>query len=553
MWEKRYKANRLLDLLFEIAQNSASGPERVSATHLLYACTQILLMPRSELLAEVGGGRERNSRVLGSLTVAEENLKEKPGSDKQVNVQALNELLRAYLPEVERQGMDSSGRPFMEAIQKEYLKKKNLYGEEMADVLTFAWVPQILFWGYGIEDYIKKREGSGQPVSLEEQNQLASSVLFHREAFGSISTNKGAQVVSADLRKDSGEKVAERAGKLKDALESTVFGQDYAVKAFLDAYKKACYFKNREGKPLAVYLLAGPPGTGKTLMAETAARALGMPYKRIDMSEYGGGSKDTVQGLVGFERTWGNSEPGLLTGFVDSHPDALLLFDEIEKASETVLKIFLQILEGARLTDKYTKRTVSFEKTILIFTTNAGRELYQDNYDENLSVLSGDTVAAALRRDKSFPQELVSRFASNTIIMFNHVSRMFLSKIALSAMKRTLEGLDRSAWLCSRLDLLLLLHEGAKLDARMTKSKAEDMISQALVEYMDFESAQQIPRCDSIDLYVAEEDAGSEAGRYLFPCADNPIYIRYISEQSSYSELDWLLDDFDAPHDWYFL
>ena len=114
MWEKRYKANRLLDLLFEIAQNSASGPERVSATHLLYACTQILLMPRSELLAEVGGGREKNSRVLGSLTVAEENLKEKPGSDKQVNVQALNELLRAYLPEVDRQGMDSSGRPFME-------------------------------------------------------------------------------------------------------------------------------------------------------------------------------------------------------------------------------------------------------------------------------------------------------------------------------------------------------------------------------------------------------------------------------------------------------
>lgn len=552
MWEKRYKANRLLDLLFEIAQNSASGPERVSATHLLYACTQILLMPRSELLAEVGGGRERNSRVLGSLTVAEENLKEKPGSDKQVNVQALNELLRAYLPEVERQGMDSSGRPFMEAIQKEYLKKKNLYGEEMADVLTFAWVPQILFWGYGIEDYIKKREGSGQPVSLEEQDQLASSVLFHREAFGSISTNKGAQVVSADLRKDSGEKVAERAGKLKDALESTVFGQDYAVKAFLDAYKKACYFKNREGKPLAVYLLAGPPGTGKTLMAETAARALGMPYKRIDMSEYGGGSKDTVQGLVGFERTWGNSEPGLLTGFVDSHPDALLLFDEIEKASETVLKIFLQILEGARLTDKYTKRTVSFEKTILIFTTNAGRELYQDNYDENLSVLSGDTVAAALRRDKSFPQELVSRFASNTIIMFNHVSRMYLSEIALSAMKRTLEGLDRRAWLCSRLDLLLLLHEGAKLDARMAKSKAEDMISQALVEYMDFESAQETPGRDPIGLRVPEEDAGSEAGRYLFPCADNPVYIRYISKQSSYSELGWrylfweeLEDDYD--------
>ena len=347
--------------------------------------------------------------------------------------------------------------------------------------------------------------------------------------------------------------MAERAEKLKDALERTVFGQDYAVKAFLDAYKKACYFKNRERKPLVVYLLAGPPGTGKTLLAETAAKALGLPYKRIDMSEYGSGSSDMVQGLIGFEKTWKNAEPGLLTSYVENHPDALLLFDEIEKASGPVLKIFLQILQGARLTDKYTKRTVSFEKTILIFTTNAGRELYQDNYDENLSVLSGDTVADALRKDKSFPQELVSRFAANTIIMFNHVSKMSLTKIARRMMERTLKGLDRIVSLHGRPELLLLLHEGAKLDARMAKSKAEDMISQALVEYMDFESALETPDRGSIVLRVAEEDAGGEAGRYLFPCADNPIYIRYISEQSCCSEWDWIRDNLGMPNHWYSL
>ena len=200
MQEKRYKSNRLLDLMFEIAENSASDPGRVSATHLLYACTQILLMPRPELLAEVGGSRERNTMVLGSLADAEKNLNETPGSDDKVNIQALNELLRAYLPEVERQGMGSSGM-FMETIQKEYLEKKNLYGEEMADILTFAWVPQILFSCHGVEDYIKKREGSGHPVSLEKQDQLAASVMFHTEAFRSISRNMGAQVVSADLRK----------------------------------------------------------------------------------------------------------------------------------------------------------------------------------------------------------------------------------------------------------------------------------------------------------------------------------------------------------------
>lgn len=338
--------------------------------------------------------------------------------------------------------------------------------------------------------------------------------------------------------------MAERVGKLKDALEHAVFGQDYAVKAFLDAYKKACYFKKRTGKPLAVYLLAGPPGTGKTLLAETAARALGMPYKRIDMSEYGGSSTGAVEGLVGFEKTWKNSAPGMLTSYVESHPDSLLLFDEIEKASGAVLKIFLQILEGARLTDKYTQRTVSFENIILIFTTNAGRELYQDNYEENLSALSGDTVAAALREDKSFPQELVSRFASNTIIMFNHVSKMSLAKIARHAMEGTLENFDRRTWLHGQPELLLLLHEGARLDARMAKAKAEDMISQALVEYMDFESAQETLKREPIGLCVAEEEADNEAGRYLFPYEGNPVYIRYITEQDDYSEYSWLRDFF---------
>ena len=120
MPEKKYKANNLVNLLFEIAEDSASNTDKVSGTHLLYACTQILLMPRPDLLTEVGGDRERNTRVLSALTIAEENL----GDGKQLNIQALNELLRAYLPEIERQGIVGYYMTFKTTIWEEYLKKR---------------------------------------------------------------------------------------------------------------------------------------------------------------------------------------------------------------------------------------------------------------------------------------------------------------------------------------------------------------------------------------------------------------------------------------------
>lgn len=543
MPEKKYKSDNLVDLMFEIAENAASDPDMVSATHLLYACTHILLMPRPRLLAQLGGKRRRNTRLLGALAVAEGKFSDQKGDEKVLNIQALHELAWAYLPEIERREMTDSYGLFRTIIQGEYREKSGQYGKEIAEVLTFSWIPRILFTGYGVQEYVERRESSSAPLAPEDQERLAFTILFHMEAFGSIAKKPDAQVASTDLLKESKEKVEERVERLRDALANTVFGQDQAVKAFLDGYKKACYFNNRAGKPLAVYLLAGPPGTGKTLLAETAAGALGVPYKRIDMSEYGSGGNAAV-GLIGFEKTWKDAAPGMLTGYVENHPDALLLFDEIEKAAPPVLKIFLQILEGARLTDKYTQRTVSFERNILIFTTNAGRELYQDNYEENLSALSRDTVAEALREDKSFPQELVSRFAANHIIMFNHIRRISLAKIARRAMEQTLEGFGRSAWLEGRPELLLLLHEGAKLDARVAKARAEDMISQALVEYLDFEAAQGMPKAQFIRLRIAREEADSEAGRYLFPHADDPVSIRYITEQSSDSEIEWLLAKF---------
>lgn len=541
---KKYRATDLISLVKEMAEEAASRPEVLTPTHLLYAYLCLFTMPRQEVLAEVGGDERRNTRVLAALEAAWAGVRD-PEKENIKNLEAYKSLVWAYLPAVEQMENMEEQRENCEIIlgimERDKERDRKEYPEEYLEYKYFGRIFHIISHIHSATDYIQECEKQGRPLSNEEIDSISSSVLMHVNLFYNIAHDKGAQIAAVSQQKELEEKFSERAKRLQQALESAIVGQDLAVRSFLNAYKKAHYFKNREGKPLAVYLLAGPPGVGKTLLAETTAKALDMPYKRFDMSEYGGGSHDNVQGLVGFESTWKQAVPGVLTGYVETHPRSLILFDEIEKAGSAVLKIFLQVLNDGRLTDKFTTRTVSFENTILLFTTNAGRELYKDNYDENLSALPADTIVSALQKDESFPNELVSRFASNSIIMFNHISKMHLMDIAMNSMGRVRGNAKREIVLedPETLAQLLLLHEGAKNDARMITAKAEDMISQALLDYMDYEAEQDMAGEYPIHIMVDREE--NEAGRYLFLDEENPVRVLYLTDREM-PESEWKVD-----------
>ena len=165
---------------------------------------------------------------------------------------------------------------------------------------------------------------------------------------------------------------------------------------------------------------------GKTFMALRFAMKLGFRFKRLDMSGYS--NEEAIQELVGFAPTWRNSEPGILTEFVTKYPECVLLFDEIEKAHITVIRLFLQILDDGICEDKHNQRDVSFKKTIIFFTTNAGKQLYTDAKNENITLLPDRVVMDALEKDKDpekqrpyFPPEILSRMSSHTVIMLNHL------------------------------------------------------------------------------------------------------------------------------------
>lgn len=153
-------------------------------------------------------------------------------------------------------------------------------------------------------------------------------------------------------------------------------------------------------KPAGLFVFAGPPGVGKTYLAELASARLERPFKRFDMSAYSRSHEAT--GLIGTPKMYQGAQPGSLTDFVQRNPNALLLFDEIEKANNSAINLFLQILDAGRLQDKYTEQDVAFRDTIIIFTTNVGRQAVRER-----------ECLGSTRRKCRFPSDHDSRCATH--------------------------------------------------------------------------------------------------------------------------------------------
>ena len=127
----------------------------------------------------------------------------------------------------------------------------------------------------------------------------------------------------------------------------------------------------------AAFCFLGPTGVGKTELAKALAEYLFESEDaivRIDMSEYS--EPHSVARLIGAPPGYvGHEEGGQLTERVRLKPYTVVLFDEIEKAHNEIFHLFLQVLDEGRLTDGQ-GRTVDFQNTILIFTSNLGFEHY---------------------------------------------------------------------------------------------------------------------------------------------------------------------------------
>ena len=175
-------------------------------------------------------------------------------------------------------------------------------------------------------------------------------------------------IPAANIREDEFTRLAGLAGRLK----AHVIGQDAAVDAVCAAVKRSRAGLQAKRKPLS-FIFVGSTGIGKTeLVKQLAADLFDAPEAliRLDMSEFM--EKHSVSRLIGSPPGYvGYDEAGQLTEKIRRKPYSVVLFDEIEKAHPDVLNVLLQILDDGRVTDAQ-GRTVNFENTVIVMTTNAG-------------------------------------------------------------------------------------------------------------------------------------------------------------------------------------
>ncbi|MFF3697307.1 AAA family ATPase [Streptomyces sp. NPDC002221] len=265
---------------------------------------------------------------------------------------------------------------------------------------------------------------------------LDAMVGWHRSAHREMDRALLADVLMESL----GVNVAFRVdgAKIKRQLDAKVFSQDLATSAVARRLQLSVADLNDKARPMASLLFTGSTGVGKTELAKQLAQLLfGDDQRhliRFDMTEY---AEDSSFAAFRSE----------LTKSVWDLSHAVLLFDEVEKASAMVTRVLLQVLDDGRLNDD-NNRAVSFLNTYIILTTNAGSEIYK-----GISQYAADDTGASkqlmeyeklIRRsissttgDNRFPPELLGRI--DAIVPFQPLSRSTQQKIVRKKLRQMVQ------------------------------------------------------------------------------------------------------------------
>jgi len=213
---------------------------------------------------------------------------------------------------------------------------------------------------------------------------------------------------------------------IEDRLRERVVGQDDALLTVANAVRRSRAGLGDPKRPIGSFLFMGPTGVGKTELARALAEFLFDSEKamvRIDMTEYM--EKHAVSRLIGAPPGYvGYDEGGQLTEAVRRRPYAVILFDEIEKAHPDVFNILLQVLDDGRLTDGK-GRTVNFQNTVLIMTSNVASDLIQEMARRGDSPDLKDKLMEALRL--TFRPEFLNRI--DEIVTFRALGPDQIEKI----------------------------------------------------------------------------------------------------------------------------
>ena len=216
--------------------------------------------------------------------------------------------------------------------------------------------------------------------------------------------------------------------KLEENIKEKIVGQDKGIKALVAAVKRNRVQINPRRRP-ASFIFVGPTGVGKTEMVKVLSNELfDSPETliRLDMSEFM--EKHSVSRIIGSPPGYvGYDEAGQVTEKVRRRPYSVLLFDEIEKAHPDVMNILLQILDEGKVTDSH-GRTVNFENTVIVMTSNAG----SDKKDSAVGFAKSEFDVSKEKAMKALSEFLRPEFLSriDEIIVFKKLNEKDYKDIA---------------------------------------------------------------------------------------------------------------------------
>lgn len=295
---------------------------------------------------------------------------------------------------------------------------------------------------------------------------------------------------------------------LEDELKAHIIGQDDAISKVANAVRRGRIQISPKKRPQS-FIFVGPTGVGKTELVKQLANAMfDSPDNliRLDMSEFM--EKFSVSRIIGSPPGYvGYDDAGQLTEKVRRKPYSVILFDEIEKAHKDVLNILLQILDEGRITDAQ-GRSINFENTIIIMTSNAGStDQNTMGFGKSDADINAEVTMKALER--FLRPEFLGRV--DEVVIFNKFSFDNFERIARLMLDELVPSLkDKGIELTYDQSVPVFLAKeayGSKKNARglrdVIRRQVEEKLANAIVFNQDREiTSISLSAKDAIDIKI---------------------------------------------------